>query len=110
MLTAAVILILTYIGVAFTRLPRVNIDRPSAAFGGAVLMILFGVLTFGEAVNAIDFNTIALLLGMMILVAALKVAGFFEPTGNEVVVRGQDAKTTACAGCGGNCLSQRLPC
>lgn len=78
MLTAALILIFTYIGVAFTRLPKVNVDRPSAAFIGAVLMILFGVLTFQEAVGAIDFNTIALLLGMMILVSALKVVGFFN--------------------------------
>jgi Na+/H+ antiporter NhaD/arsenite permease-like protein len=78
MLTAALILIITYIGIAFTRLPRVNIDRPSAAFTGGVLMVLFGVLTFDDAVRAIDFNTIALLLGMMILVSALKVAGFFD--------------------------------
>lgn len=77
-IAAAVILGLTYIGVAFTRLPHVNVDRPSAAFLGAVLMVLAGVLTFGEAIEAIDFNTIGLLLGMMMLVAALKVAGFFD--------------------------------
>ncbi len=77
MLTAAVILILTYIGVAFTRLPKVNIDRPSAAFTGGVLMVLCGVLTFEEAVGAIDFHTIALLLGMMVLVSGLKAVGFF---------------------------------
>lgn len=46
MLTAALILIATYIGVAFTILPKVNVDRPSAAFTGAILMVLFGVLTF----------------------------------------------------------------
>lgn len=77
MIAAAVILILTYVGVAITRLPWVNIDRPSAAFTGVVLMVVFGVLTFEEAVSAIDFNTIALLLGMMTLVAALKAVGFF---------------------------------
>jgi Na+/H+ antiporter NhaD/arsenite permease-like protein len=77
MLTAAVILILTYIGVAFTRLPKVNIDRPSAAFTGGILMVLCGVLTFEEAVGAIDFHTIALLLGMMVLISGLKVVGFF---------------------------------
>jgi len=77
MLTAAIILALSYLGVAFTRLPRVNVDRPSAAFTGAVLMIIFGVLSFDEAVRAIDFNTIALLLGMMVLVSVLQQAGFF---------------------------------
>jgi Na+/H+ antiporter NhaD/arsenite permease-like protein len=40
-------------------------------------MIVFGVLTFEEAVSAIDFNTIALLLGMMVLVSVLQLAGFF---------------------------------
>ena len=74
---AAAILGLTYLGVAVTRLPRVNVDRPSAAFTGAVLMILFGVLSFDAAVRAINFPTIALLLGMMMLIAALDRTGFF---------------------------------
>lgn len=77
MLAAGVILAITYVGIAFTRLPRVNIDRPAAALSGAVLMILAGVLTFQEAVSVIDFNTLALLFGMMCLVAVLKRGGFF---------------------------------
>lgn len=40
-------------------------------------MILFGVITFDEAIRAIDFNTIALLLGMMIIIATLELDGFF---------------------------------
>jgi len=76
--TALIIFIITYIGIIFTRLPRMNIDRPSAAFFGAVAMILFGIITFDEAIRAIDFNTIALLLGMMIIVATLELDGFFE--------------------------------
>jgi len=76
--TALIIFIITYTGIIFTRLPRMNIDRPSAAFFGAVAMILFGVVTFDEAIRAIDFNTIALLLGMMIIVATLELDGFFE--------------------------------
>lgn len=75
--TAIIIFIITFLGIIYTRLPKVNIDRPSAAFFGAVAMILFGVLTFDEAVSAIDFNTIALLLGMMIVIAVLELDGFF---------------------------------
>lgn len=56
---ALIIFILTYTGIIFTRLPKMNIDRPSAAFFGAVSMVLFGVLSFDEAIRAIDFNTIA---------------------------------------------------
>ncbi len=76
MIIALIILIITYIGISFTRLPKVNIDRPAAAFLGAVLTVLFGVLTPQEAISAIDFNTIALLLGMMIVIATLEEKGF----------------------------------
>lgn len=72
------IFVITYTGIIFTRLPWVNIDRPSAAFFGAVSMLLFGVLTLDEAVRAIDFNTIFLLLGMMIIIATLQIDGFFS--------------------------------
>ncbi|MFH1194434.1 MAG: anion transporter [bacterium] len=77
MTIAIIIFTITYLGIIFTRLPGVNIDRPSAAFFGAVAMILFGILDFDEAISAIDFNTIALLLGMMIIIAVLELDGFF---------------------------------
>lgn len=75
---ALVIFIVTYTGIIFTRLPKMNIDRPGAAFFGAVAMMLTGVLTFDEAFAAIDFNTIALLLGMMIIISTLEIDGFFS--------------------------------
>ncbi len=77
-LTALFIFIFTYVGIIFTRLPKINVDRPSAAFFGAIAMILFGVLDLGEAVRAIDYNTIALLLGMMIIISTLQLDGFFS--------------------------------
>jgi Na+/H+ antiporter NhaD/arsenite permease-like protein len=80
------ILALTYLGVAITRLPHINVDRPSAAFTGAVLMVLLGVLSFDAAVRAIDFQIIALLLGMMILVAALERSGFFAYVATRLLV------------------------
>jgi Na+/H+ antiporter NhaD/arsenite permease-like protein len=75
--TALIIFIVTYLGIIFTRLPGINVDRPSAAFFGAVLMALFRVISLQDAVAAIDFNTIALLLGMMIIISALELDGFF---------------------------------
>jgi Na+/H+ antiporter NhaD/arsenite permease-like protein len=76
-LTALIIFILTYTGIIFTRLPWINIDRPSAAFFGAIAMVLAGVITFQDAVNAVDYHTIALLLGMMIIITTLQLDGFF---------------------------------
>ncbi len=77
-LTALIIFVVTYTGIIFTRLPKINIDRPSAAFFGAVAMVVFGVLSLEEAVKAIDYNTIALLLGMMIIISTLQIDGFFS--------------------------------
>jgi Na+/H+ antiporter NhaD/arsenite permease-like protein len=45
---ALVIFIVTFLAVALTRLPWVKLDRPAAAFLGAVAMVLFGVLTPGR--------------------------------------------------------------
>lgn len=75
---ALVVFIITYIGIIFTRLPKVNIDRPSAAFVGAVAMMCLGIVDFSQAVGFIDFNTIFLLLGMMIVISALKADGLFN--------------------------------
>ena len=77
-IVAIVIFVITYVGIIFTRLPWINSDRPSAAFLGAVAMILFGVVSFDEAMQSIDFNTIALLFGMMVILSALQVDGFFN--------------------------------
>jgi len=82
---ALIIFIITYIGIIFTRLPKINIDRPSAAFFGAVAMVLFGVLGFDEAILSIDFNTITLLLGMMIIITALEMDGFFALIAQKTV-------------------------
>lgn len=78
MQTAVIIFTITFLGIIFTRLPFVNIDRPSAAFFGAVAMVLFGILSPAEALESIDFNTIALLLGMMIIIAVMQLDGFFN--------------------------------
>ena len=55
-----------------------KLDRPSGALLGAVLMVLCGVLTLDEAYRAVDFNTILLLLGMMLIIAYLKIANCFK--------------------------------
>ncbi len=74
-LAAAIVLALTYIGVAFAHVPRLNIDRPSAAFIGGVLMVLLGVMSVQEAAAAINVDTISLLLGMMLVGSTLQSSG-----------------------------------
>ena len=72
-LIAAVILAVSYLLVISDRF-----DRSIIALLGAAAMILSGVLTQDEAIRGIDFNTVALLTGMMILVAVARRSGIFE--------------------------------
>jgi len=68
---------LTYLGLALGRLPWLRTDRAGIALVGAAGVLACGLLSFDDAVKAIDFATIALLLGMMVVVAFLRRAGFF---------------------------------
>ena len=74
---AIAIFLATYAVIALGRLPGFRLDRAGAALIGASLMVASGVLTMTEAYGAIDFDTIVLLLGMMIVIANLKLSGFF---------------------------------
>jgi Na+/H+ antiporter NhaD/arsenite permease-like protein len=77
-LAAALIFAATYLVIALGRLPGSRLDRSGAALLGASLMVASGTLSLDEAYRAIDLETLALLLGMMILVANLRFAGFFH--------------------------------
>ncbi len=68
---------LTYSGLAVGRVPFLRTDRAGVALVGAAGVLACGLLPFEDAVKAVDFATIALLLGMMIVVAFLRRAGFF---------------------------------
>jgi len=74
---ALVIFIATYIVIAIGTLPYFRIDRTGAAIIGASLMVVSGVLSEREALHAIDFRTLIILFGMMIVVADLRLSGFF---------------------------------
>jgi Na+/H+ antiporter NhaD/arsenite permease-like protein len=55
-----------------------KINRAIVAMIGAGAMILVGVLDQEEAIRGIDFNTIGLLTGMMILVSISRRSGMFQ--------------------------------
>ena len=59
-----------------------KVHRSIVAIAGGVLMVgvgkLMGFYSEAAALEAIDFNTLGLLLGMMILVAMLEPTGFFQ--------------------------------
>ncbi len=70
---ATTILIVTYAVIISERLNRAII-----ALIGAMLMIMAGLLTQEQAIAGIDFNTIGLLVGMMIIVSITRKSGVFE--------------------------------
>jgi len=74
---ALVIFVLTYLVIAIGKFPWLRLDRAGAAFAGAVAMVLSGAISEDAARDAIDYRTLALLLGMMIVVANLRLSGAF---------------------------------
>ena len=74
----ALIFVFTYGGVALGRIPGLRLDRAGISLTGAALMMAVGAISPEDAYRAIDLNTLALLLGMMIVVAHLKLSGFFR--------------------------------
>ena len=76
-LAAAGIFTASYLALAIGKVPGLSIDRAGIALVGACLMVASGALTPEDAYRAIDLDTITLLLGMMIVVANLRLSGFF---------------------------------
>ena len=74
-IAAVAIFLATYTVLAIGKMPIYRIDRAGAALLGASLMVAAGVLTPEEAYAAFNFDTLILLLGMMIVVANLRVSG-----------------------------------
>jgi Na+/H+ antiporter NhaD/arsenite permease-like protein len=76
-LAAIVIFAASYLALAIGKVPGLSIDRAGVALVGACLMVVSGVVSLQQAYQAIDPATITLLLGMMIVVANLRISGFF---------------------------------
>jgi Na+/H+ antiporter NhaD/arsenite permease-like protein len=68
----------TYAGLAVGKVPGLRMDRAGIAVVGAAFFLVTGVLSFDQAVRAVDYETLALLFAMMVVVAYLRLAGFFQ--------------------------------
>jgi Na+/H+ antiporter NhaD/arsenite permease-like protein len=82
-----VIFVATYAVVAAGRAPFLHLDRTGAAVVGAILMVVTGAIGFDAAVRAVDFRTLVLLFGMMVLVAHIRIAGGFAALVRFVTLR-----------------------
>jgi Na+/H+ antiporter NhaD/arsenite permease-like protein len=77
----------SYIVFAIGKFPGMKIDRPGAAIIGAVLMVAFGIVGAAEALASIDFATLVLLFSMMLVVANVRLAGFFDWVATRAIER-----------------------
>lgn len=91
-LTSA-IFALTYLGLALGRVPGLRMDRASIALVGAAAMLCAGSLSFAEAARSVDYETIVLLFGMMVVVAYLQLSGFFALATRQIATHFSGPKT-----------------
>src|SRR5437870_12137552 len=73
MMVSTIILCITYAVIIWDKL-----NRAIVALLGASVMVVIGALDQNEALKGIDWNTIGLLTGMMILVSVSRRSGMFE--------------------------------
>lgn len=75
----------TYVLISGRRLKILPLNRPAAAVLGAVLMVVTGVLTPEQVYRSVDYDTLVLLLGMMLISAYLFLAGFFDGAADGIL-------------------------
>jgi len=84
-LVATVIFGITYVLISGRQLKILPLNRPAAALVGAVLMVATGIVTPERAYRAVNYDTIVLLLAMMLISAYLYLAHFFEWAADAVL-------------------------
>jgi len=70
---AIIIFVISFLAIIFDLFPKALVT-----ILGALLMVIFHILDFEEAVHAIEFETIGLLMGMMIIVDIVESSGVFS--------------------------------
>ena len=67
-----------YIGMALGRWPGLKIDRTGIAVLGAIVLYSSGVVSNAEVLQAVDFPTLIVLFGLMVLSAQFGACGFYD--------------------------------
>ena len=72
------IFILVYLALAVGHLPGLRVDRTGSAVVGAMILIATGQISPAAAWAAVDYKTIGLLFGLLVISASFVVAGFYD--------------------------------
>ncbi|MBO5652087.1 MAG: hypothetical protein J5908_11480, partial [Selenomonas sp.] len=76
-LTSTTIAVIIFVA-AYALIISEKVHRTIVGIFGAMLMILFGIISQETAIHHIDFNTLGLLMGMMIIVNITSETGLFN--------------------------------
>ena len=71
------VFLLVYLAMILGGLPGLKVDRSSVALGGAVVLLAFDALDEAAAIATIDFGTLGMLFGLMLISVQLQIAGFY---------------------------------
>jgi Na+/H+ antiporter NhaD/arsenite permease-like protein len=71
------VFLLVYLAMGCGTLPGFKVDRTGAAIIGALAMLVVGSITAQAAWNAIDYRTLGMLFGLMVVSAGFSVSGFY---------------------------------
>jgi Na+/H+ antiporter NhaD/arsenite permease-like protein len=72
------IFVVAYAAIAVGKVPGLRVDRTGAALLGAIALIVTEQLTPQAAWASVNFSTVALLFGLMVVSASFVVAGFYD--------------------------------
>jgi Na+/H+ antiporter NhaD/arsenite permease-like protein len=82
---ALLVFLVTYALIAIHKIPGTKIGRAGIALVGGAAMLLLGLVSFSDIPLYINYELLLLLFGMMLLVAGLELAGFFEIIVNKLI-------------------------
>lgn len=77
MTAAQIVAIVVFLG-ALGLIISEKVNRALVALAGAVLLLALHIVSFDVAMSHVDYNTLGVLLGMMLFVAVVKQSGIFE--------------------------------
>ncbi|QLH75412.1 MAG: hypothetical protein HPY73_08190 [Methanomassiliicoccales archaeon] len=86
-LLAMLVFVPTYLLISVRNLKFIVLERYAVVLFGAAMMVLLGVVTAMDALEAVDIDTLALLLGMMLMVVGLELCGFFDQVAIQMIKR-----------------------
>ena len=80
-----IVFVVVYAAMILGRLPGLALDRAGAAVLGALALIAAGTMTVADAWAAADVPTLALLFGLMVISAQLRLGGFYTAVSRALI-------------------------